>query len=56
MSRPQVLAKAGSLRQNARIMDEIDVSLGFAHLAIEMAFVCPTLDERYMLPYINVFD
>lgn len=34
------------LRKNARIMDELDVIIGFAQLAEDLKFVKPTLDER----------
>ena len=41
----QVNADAGALRRNARILDELDVALGFADLATEMNFVRPTLND-----------
>jgi DNA mismatch repair ATPase MutS len=46
MLRLEVNMEAGLLRRNARIMDELDVTLGFANLANEMQFVRPILDER----------
>lgn len=49
-SRPiQVTVESGNLRKNARIIDEIDVTLGFAELAVEMNFVRPAVTERYCL-------
>lgn len=44
--RHEVNVEANALRRNARIMDELDVTLGFANLANEMHFVRPTLDDR----------
>lgn len=44
--RNEVNIEAGALRRNARIMDEFDVTLGFATLANEMQFVRPVLDDR----------
>jgi DNA mismatch repair ATPase MutS len=44
--RREVNIEAGALRRNARIMDELDVTLGFANLASEMKFVRPILNER----------
>ena len=38
--------KESALRRNARIVDELDVTLGFANLAAEMDFVRPTLTEE----------
>ena len=35
-----------SIRRNARIMDELDVALGFANLAEERNFVRPVVDDR----------
>lgn len=42
----EVLAQAVQLRSNARIVDEMDVALGFASLAVDMKFVRPILNER----------
>lgn len=41
----QVNAEAAALRRNARIMDEIDVTLSFASLAHEMRLVRPVLTD-----------
>jgi hypothetical protein len=35
-----------ALRRNARIIDEIDVTVGFAELAAEMNFVRPVVNDR----------
>ncbi|KAK0198643.1 muts domain V-domain-containing protein [Armillaria mellea] len=48
--RSEVNGHAASLRRNARIMDELDVTLAFANLATEMKFVKPTFSEE------TVFD
>ncbi|KAF8529495.1 muts domain V-domain-containing protein [Gautieria morchelliformis] len=45
MLRLEVNIEAGVLRRNARIMDELDVTLGFANLANELQFVRPVLDD-----------
>ncbi|KAH9937523.1 muts domain V-domain-containing protein [Fomitopsis serialis] len=42
MLREEVNVHAGRLRSNARIIDELDVTLAFAMLATEMNFVRPT--------------
>lgn len=39
--------KESALRRNAQVIDELDVTLGFANLAAEMDFVRPTLTEEY---------
>lgn len=39
----QVNAYSGPIRRNARILDELDVTLAFANLATEMQFVRPTI-------------
>ncbi|KAK0233421.1 muts domain V-domain-containing protein [Armillaria fumosa] len=44
--RSEVNGHAASLRRNARIMDELDVTLAFANLATEMKFVKPTFSEE----------
>ncbi|KAK0456272.1 muts domain V-domain-containing protein [Armillaria borealis] len=44
--RNEVNGHAASLRRNARIMDELDVTLAFANLATEMKFVKPTFSEE----------
>ncbi|KAF7306692.1 DNA mismatch repair protein [Mycena indigotica] len=43
--RSQVNSHAPQLRRNARILDELDVTLAFADLAREMRFARPTLTE-----------
>ncbi|KAJ6519566.1 muts domain V-domain-containing protein [Mycena sanguinolenta] len=43
--RMEVNSHAPQLRRNARILDELDVTLGFANLAKEMNFVRPVLTE-----------
>ena len=42
----QVGGCAVALRRNARIIDEIDVTAGFAELAAEMNFVRPVVNDR----------
>ena len=61
--REEVIAHAPKLRLNARIVDELDVGLGFAQLAEEMKFVRPTVDTRsalsffaYVLAILTRFD
>ncbi|KAF8323437.1 hypothetical protein DL93DRAFT_2162590 [Clavulina sp. PMI_390] len=44
--RSEVLAQSIQLRANARVIDELDVALGFASLAAEMGFTRPTLNQR----------
>lgn len=41
---------ARQLRTNARILDELDVTLAFATLASELNLVRPTLTEEYESP------
>ncbi|KIJ21566.1 hypothetical protein PAXINDRAFT_159644 [Paxillus involutus ATCC 200175] len=43
--RDEVKAFSSQLRQNARIMDELDVTLGFANLATELKFIRPMIKE-----------
>ncbi|KAK7058773.1 hypothetical protein VNI00_001397 [Paramarasmius palmivorus] len=43
--RQEITSHASSLRRNARILDELDVTLAFASLATEMKFVRPILLE-----------
>ena len=47
----QVNVHASQLRTNARILDELDVTLAFATLATELNLVRPTLTEEYGLPH-----
>ncbi|KAJ7130099.1 muts domain V-domain-containing protein [Mycena crocata] len=44
--RMDVNSHASQLRRNARILDELDVTLAFANLAKEMSFVRPVLTEE----------
>jgi hypothetical protein len=44
--RMEVNSHASQLRRNARILDELDVTLAFANLAKEMSFVRPVLTEE----------
>lgn len=44
--REAVTMPASTLRKNARITDEIDVTLGFAELAEEMNWVRPVINDR----------
>jgi DNA mismatch repair ATPase MutS len=44
----QVKAFATDLRRNARILDELDVTLGFASLAAEMQFTRPVITDEYV--------
>jgi len=43
----KVTAHVEDIRQNARVIDELDVSLGFANLAAEMNFCRPTMTDEY---------
>jgi DNA mismatch repair ATPase MutS len=47
---PQVTTHTEDVRQNARIIDELDVALGFATLAAEMNFCRPTMTNEYAQP------
>ncbi|KAJ7786042.1 muts domain V-domain-containing protein [Mycena metata] len=51
--RMDVNGRSPQLRRNARIVDELDVTLGFANLAKEMNFVRPVLTEE---PVYDVTD
>jgi DNA mismatch repair ATPase MutS len=44
--REAVTIQATTLRRNARIIDELDVTLGFAELAEEMNLIRPVVNER----------
>ncbi|KAG8737176.1 DNA mismatch repair ATPase msh1 [Ceratobasidium sp. 414] len=48
--RAEVGGHAVALRRNARIIDEIDVTVGFAELAAEMNFVRPVVNDRFVGP------
>ena len=41
----QITSQTTLLRRNAHIIDELDVTLAFANLAIEMRFVRPVITE-----------
>ncbi|KAH7345074.1 muts domain V-domain-containing protein [Rhizoctonia solani] len=51
--RIEVGSCAVALRRNARIIDEIDVTVGFAELAAEMNFVRPVVNESLNFLTIN---
>ncbi|KAI0036660.1 muts domain V-domain-containing protein [Vararia minispora EC-137] len=51
--RSLVVSHEAVLRRNARIMDELDVALGFATLANEMQLVRPTLTEDLSFHVVN---
>ncbi|KAI0067908.1 hypothetical protein BV25DRAFT_1911773 [Artomyces pyxidatus] len=53
MLRGEVNAHEDLLRRNARIVDELDVTLGFANLAAEMRFTRPTVKEDQSLHVVN---
>ncbi|KAK7463796.1 hypothetical protein VKT23_005735 [Stygiomarasmius scandens] len=43
--RTEVSSHASGLRRNARVVDELDVTLAFANLAVDMKFVRPVLQD-----------
>ena len=49
----KVITEASSIRRNARIVDELDVTSAFATLAVEMNFVRPEVDERCAPRYLS---
>ncbi|EJF66544.1 hypothetical protein DICSQDRAFT_142135 [Dichomitus squalens LYAD-421 SS1] len=51
--RNEVISQSTSLRRNARIIDELDVTLAFANLAVEMHFVRPTVTENTSYHVVN---
>ncbi|KAF8527837.1 muts domain V-domain-containing protein [Hysterangium stoloniferum] len=51
--RQEVNLEALALRRNARIADELDITIGFASLADEMKLVRPTLNESTSFSVIN---
>ncbi|KAI0651683.1 muts domain V-domain-containing protein [Trametes meyenii] len=51
--RNEVAAHAVHLRRNARIIDELDVTLAFANLAVEMRFVRPIVKEGTSYHVVN---
>ena len=40
------MTHAEDIRQTARVIDELDVALGFANLAVEMSFCRPTMTDE----------
>jgi DNA mismatch repair ATPase MutS len=42
----QVTKQSSNLRKNARIIDELDVTIGFAELAVEMNLVRPVVTDE----------
>jgi DNA mismatch repair ATPase MutS len=42
----QIIALSGSLRRNARILDELDVTVAFASLASELNLVRPVMKDE----------
>lgn len=46
VSNMQVKTFTSQLRQNARIIDELDVALGLANLAAELRFVRPVIKDE----------
>jgi DNA mismatch repair ATPase MutS len=46
---------SGQLRRNARILDELDVTLAFGILAAEMNFVRPLLQDKWVLRHGGYF-
>lgn len=42
----QVNLHAPSLRRNARVLDELDVTMAFAQLAADMNFIRPSIQEE----------
>ncbi|KAH7883781.1 muts domain V-domain-containing protein [Phlebopus sp. FC_14] len=51
--RNEVKAFSAQLRRNARILDELDVTLGFANLAAELRFVRPIIKDDAMYEVTN---
>ncbi|RPD81826.1 hypothetical protein L226DRAFT_8465 [Lentinus tigrinus ALCF2SS1-7] len=51
--RNEVIAHTSELRNNARIIDELDVTLAFANLAVEMRFVRPKVTEGTSYHVVN---
>jgi len=43
---PQVKAFSSHIQNNARIIDELDVALGFANLAVELKLVRPLIKDE----------
>ncbi|KAI0735350.1 muts domain V-domain-containing protein [Earliella scabrosa] len=53
MLRKDVISYSVELRRNARIVDELDVTLAFANLAVEMRFVRPVVTEGTSYHVVN---
>ncbi|KAJ8084239.1 hypothetical protein PM082_003006 [Marasmius tenuissimus] len=51
--RQEITSHASSLRRNARILDELDVTLAFASLATELNFVRPMITEDTSYHVVN---
>ncbi|KAI1797718.1 muts domain V-domain-containing protein [Ganoderma leucocontextum] len=51
--RNDITSQSASLRRNARIIDELDVTLAFANLAVEMRFVRPVVNEGSSYHVVN---
>ncbi|KZV77021.1 hypothetical protein PENSPDRAFT_568815 [Peniophora sp. CONT] len=51
--RQAVVNEEAALRRNARIVDELDVTLSFAHLAHEMNWVQPTITNDLSFSVVN---
>ncbi|KIJ45479.1 hypothetical protein M422DRAFT_59702 [Sphaerobolus stellatus SS14] len=51
--RREVNSETLALRRNARIMDELDVTIGFANLANDMNFIRPIVDEGHSYHVVN---
>ncbi|KAH9944535.1 muts domain V-domain-containing protein [Epithele typhae] len=51
--RLEVIAQSGKLRRNAKIVDELDVTLAFASLATEMRWVRPVVKEGTAYNVVN---
>lgn len=47
--REDVLDGTATLRRNARLIDQLDVLVGFAQAAEELTFVRPTVDDSHLL-------
>ncbi|KAI0639235.1 muts domain V-domain-containing protein [Trametes polyzona] len=51
--RSEVVAHSNDIRRNARIIDELDVTLAFADLAVEMRFVRPIVTDSSSYHVVN---
>ncbi|KAF8167902.1 muts domain V-domain-containing protein [Crassisporium funariophilum] len=51
--RQEVIQHSSQLRQNAQIIDELDVALSFALLAVEMNFIKPVLVDEALYNVVN---